>query len=710
MKKDSRGKRNSGYPDGTLPLAFSEEGPPPTSRQTTEGGDPRSLDLAVYFNQPVTISASGMVSGRGLTGTVLAYNGTSGPATGSTTFTASASGESISFSITLTTFAEEGEPPPPPPPPGPEEVPPATMFVAQNGSDNTGDGTTGSPYGSVAKAVAEASNGEIIEIRASTPGGTWEFNGELTITRQFAIGNPITIRVREGDTFFVNPKTAVNCLRLSTSTSNRARSIVFDGSVGRFWLGDPSLWTPANGGTSNYVHNKTVGARPAPSYIKFKGLRFSGATGYPAVDVEDGYESIEFDGCQMLHHGRELAPSSNRGNGVVVVKGSGLKVTNNLFGPFAGGHNGFELRAHDGYAYMSGNIFEGFLFPDGTGYRAASISSGDGLEVRTPPYPSGNARQINDGDIVRKVGRSARATITVGMKLGAPRAIFRNGLVYKTTGNAPFSISDGAAETDNSCSNMRIYHNTVDDNRGIMRLDNGSSLTTVNFRDIRWLNNLFYDVDVNNHRNGADTGGWSDVAAIWSNRMGVQPLEGYPDHWLGMVWDGNIFHGKNRSVAVVLKSSSINPVTGAGREESIAGAKGRWPNVFLAGNREVSAGEVSFLDRAAGTFAGYRLAPGSAGIGEAVPLARVTANSTGATVTLTDSYWIYDGFCPGVDPDYIAFYDSTGTTLKGIRQVESVPSQTQAILASSIDVAVNDQVYLVLSDGVTVCRNVGAVQ
>ena len=736
MKKDSRGKRNSGFPDGSDPPPANpgvyrfwsasgtlESGGAAGQRACVgrfEGSDGAvSVDIVqvgggAVVNTDYTTTggqtrqwSSGKEGDPDLTSGCLTIQAASGLSENKTAVfgfsnaTGGIQAGETNQTFTLTLTAEAVEPPP--------EVPAATMFVAQNGSDSSGNGSTGSPYATIAKAIAEASDGEVIEIRTTTPGATWTYTEGTTTTRRFSATNPITIRVRAGDTVLIQPTTQVAIFRFSTSLSNKARGITLDGTVGTLHLGNPALWTPDNGGTATYPHAAGLQALHGGDNLKFKGLRVSGAVNYNASIFGELPDAVIgplwFEDCQFLHHGRE-SPTSNRGNGLALYQFSELVLLNCRFGPWGGGHNVLQLRAIPGPSVIKGCSVEGFLFPDGTGYRAGAFSPAHGVETKTPNLPSGTGRMLVDKTILRDVGKSARATYTAGAKLSGNRLIYRRGLAFDIYAGCVMVIEKYSVTAPNMIQHQRVYHNTFHDVFNIVKQDAGNAgeWDATQFADTRFLNNIFSNVTNRNHRNGTDTGGWSNVAAIWLNRMGIVPLEGYPNHWKGMVWDGNLFHTLNGGLQVQLNNSS--GTVGSGRAETLAQAKSLWPAVFLASNQVA---QPIFTDAAARTFAGFALAEGSPGIGEAVPLATVSSGSSGTTVTLSDAYWIYDGVVSGIPADHIAFYASDGTTLKGIRQAVEVISQTQVQIDSAITLTAGDHVYLVDDDGTTVHRNVGAL-
>jgi hypothetical protein len=115
-----------------------------------------TFDVAVGDGAPTSISSSALA-----------------------TFVNADTDEKITFILTpgfTTYFYNAGSAYPPRLTLSTEALPPKTLFVSTTGSDTTGDGAIGLPYGSIGKAVGLAGAGDIVYVRA----GTYAYFGSST--------------------------------------------------------------------------------------------------------------------------------------------------------------------------------------------------------------------------------------------------------------------------------------------------------------------------------------------------------------------------------------------------------------------------------------------------------------------------------------------------------------------------------------------------
>jgi len=596
----------------------------------------------------------------------------------------------------------------------------ATIFVQEGGSD-LNSGTEASPYATLNKAISVAVDGDIIELGAASAGGTWITNQAVVTSKVFSGSNPLTIRVRTGDTVKLHPQGARGSIASVLNISN-SRGIIFDGSQGELHAGDPSLWSTTNGGTDSYPQVTSIRSINFVEDITVDGLYFAGGTGYPGNELRGpftgdsaGTNRVVIRNCKFKHHAnidREI------GDGLQLFGTGNLKIESNYFGPYLGGHNALATSSSLGPIVVRNNVLEhDWYSATNNGYRACAFNPGQATDSGTLDYKSSLERQLVEGNRIFGVTENQSVTYTASFKLFGNRLIFRFNYGWRNW--APYAIIVEYFKTRlaHCVEHMRIYHNTFYNDYNIITFDGGGASDGLAGgllgKDHRFVNNIWSNITSVEHTQGT-TIGWDPGVeyTIAARRMSNLQLQGYPDHWLGMIWDGNVIH-TNNLLRVQLRSGTgtYGSVVGAGTYVGLPAVKAAWPNVFLDSNEDSPA---QFVSPPVGAEYkekdDFALLPGSPGRGTAVPMATVLAASSGTTVEMSDAYWIYDGFMWDEEGDWIAFYDSTGTTLKGVRQVLSVNTQQQATLTEAISVSVDDQVFIVPPGEVAAARNRGANQ
>ena len=585
-----------------------------------------------------------------------------------------------------------------------------TIWVQDNGSDSNA-GTEAAPYATLTKAISVAVAGDVIEMRKSG-GGTWTYNAYTTFNVSGEANNEIVVRVRFGDRVNFYP-TATSGAAVWWFTANYW---ILDGSQGDMFVGDTSLWSGTNGGQHTYPYNATLRGSNGAHHIELIDANFSGAEGTSAWEIDNTCH--HWHGLRLLgaKHGHVKITT---GGGEEVVDGDGLgDAGTNMFwedcnfGNAFGGHslaqwmgNSCVIRG----CTLNKNFSDFTDQPAGDNYRVFGISS----EQNQPPFRGSTAPwgpTLMEDCIIRNGGTTTEFRKGGRYKLGARRTIFRYNYVFDNHSTQAESWDALLPEpvppaNYNNVEHTREYNNTYDNN--VNWILNGAGVATEgdqsydNKQDARVYNNI------NSNMTEAIPVElvFSSPYIITSRNAQRWSLQGHPDKWLGAKFKGNMIDADGYHIRIQSTDGGEDVEV-----SSLASAISTWPLVWFASN---NTNAPTYVNAALKTRAGFALQVSSNGEDEAVEMTTVTANSSGTAVTLEDCFWIFDGFdlsYYGVEGDYIAFYDSTGTTLKGIRQVMSVNSQTSVTISASITVVSGDLVYPVLSDGTTVARNMGAAQ
>ena len=587
-------------------------------------------------------------------------------------------------------------------------LPTATIIVQDDGSDSNA-GTEVSPYATLTKAISVAVAGDIIEMRKAG-GGTWTYTLYTTFNRSGAANNEIVLRVRNGDRVNFYPSASG-----ATLWDIRANYWHMDGSVGDIYVGDRSLWTGVNGGTNTYPQNRTEEAFLGAHHIKQTEINFSGSGGSAAIqtkgnDVHHWY----FLRCTGYGHGfiTNNPAIEQQGDGLNMVGSDILYVDCNWDAPF-GGHNAMQIHGNNVVVRncsMKRNWGDFVDPPDTRSYRGMTIAGADvaGSPRTAAPY----GPTLFEGNSISETGNTTHQKDS-NYKVGMRRTIFRYNYIFDCTANQSESIvgmlpDPTAPAKQNNTEFLRYYNNTYDNNKNwYLRTSNRSTLgdgTMEEHQDARRYNNILS----NAHEDTIDEGGFSGNWMVFLRNVQRESLQTYPDKWLGAKHVGNMIDSSN-GIHIRVSNLTNNPPGENQTANSLSDAQDLWPAVWDMTNNTNAPTYVG----GPRVKASFVLAPGSNGEGEAEPMTDVTANSSGTVLTLEDCYWIYDGFglaYYGEKGQYLAVFDFTGTTLKGIRQVDTVNSQTSVTLTASITVVNGDKVFSVLSDGTTIVDNVGAAQ
>jgi hypothetical protein len=581
----------------------------------------------------------------------------------------------------------------------------------------------------LATAISNAPAGSVIEMQASNPGVPWVYTSDVFLSgvNTGSEGNEITIRVRQGDRVNFYPTSTTNIF-----TVNDCSYLIFDGTLGEWYIGNRGLWSTTNGGTDTYTHSRTMYIVNGSHHLDFRSIHISGGNGYASSTI-GGFggatqpcHHIRLLNCTGYGHGYVKASGGDRGDGWAV--GGHQIIFEGWESNHFGGHN--QLQGSGAALVVRNCVFDAKQETDqiaGTGYRAWGFQKikedNFGYDGDVPFGPT-----LVEGTITKGAGGSATYTTTNGgynsrTELGGNRVIYRFNYEFDNIAADGQFIDEVNAERAQNLAtpaelvgnteHHRIYNNTEDNNIGWI-MTAGVSGSPFNGKEYHWVNNIVSNCtsatqSINGPTVFADL---TNMIVTWRNTK-LHDIQGYPDRWLGAKWDNNMIDADIVGVHLHYwpgESDPDNP--GAiGHVNSLTSAKTKWPNVWLASNNENA---PTYENGPARTKAGYALTNTSSGRDEAVHMATVSNPVTnGIIIPLDDAYWIYDGFDLsyfGEVGDYIAFYDSDGTSNLRIRQVESVDSQTQITLTSAVTVASGDKVWPVLSDGVTVCKNIGASQ
>ena len=589
-------------------------------------------------------------------------------------------------------------------------LPLATLFISDIGSDSNA-GTEALPFATLAQANSVAIPGDIIEMQKSG-GGTWTYPFYTTFNTSGTANNEIVYRVRIGDRVNFYPSSSGNIL-----WDVRANYLHLNGSVGKIYVGDRSLWSGVNGGTDTYPHNGTVEAFNGAHHIQLTEINFAGGNGSVAIQsVDNSIHHWYFLRCTGFGHGDvPLDPGSNQsGDGINMVGSDILHVDCNWDAPF-GGHN--AIQGHGNNMVVRGCSFKKdwgtyWVPPTTTSYRVFTLAGADtpGSPQTAAPY----GPTLWEDNLISQTGNTTHqkdANYTPGLR----RTMFRYNYIFDCTGNQSEAVigmlpNPTAPAKQNNTEYLRYYNNTYDNNKNwYLRTSNISTLgdgTMAEHQDARRYNNLLS----NCHEDSIEAGGFTGNYMVFLRNIQRESLQGYPDKWLGAKHVGNMIDSSN-GFHVRVSNLTNNPPGENETANSLADAKALWPAVWDTPPNTNNTNAPTYVDVTARTKAGFALASGSNGENEAEPMTSVTANSSGVGITVEDGFWLYDGFnlaYYGETGDWLAIYDSTGTTLKGIRQVDTVNSQTSVTLTASITVVIGDIVFP--SDGTIAFRNVGASQ
>jgi hypothetical protein len=606
---------------------------------------------------------------------------------------------------------------------------PDLIIVQDNGSDS-GNGSEAQPFATLEAAIAVATPGDTIEMRKSG-GGTWTYNNYVTITnRHGAANNEIVIRVRAGDRVNVYP-TSVQSRNVFEITG--CSYLRFDGSVGAFYWGDRSLYTYSPTGQSDTYPYQGPFDFYNCQYIHLKQIHWSGGSSYNGAKITSDASAFcsyfWLEDCTGRNHGTH--PDQKDG---LTISGHHIKVTGGSYNP-CGGHSGVYFNARN---LVVRNVVFNNDWPEiDVSDRAFSIN----MQDYQPPWrynvpPWGPA--LMEGCFLQNVGTgnrdSAGGEADNAYKMGQWGLIWRYNFETDCPSEVPHFI-EGLLGTvvqtspyyDHTVGFQRTYNNTHYNRPNIQytnHLVNDDVPPYKNYYEIQFMNNVHADMDTSGFYN------WKSEHVIWWREAQRTAPGPYSDHWRGARWDSNIFDftgfsQDDGSAQTFNIHFEVNGDPSEDRTTSYAEAEATWPNTFMRNDLATP----SFVNLAArvnvseatlaAAKAGMQLAPTSIGKGDARHMAEVTASSTGSVISLSDVFWIYDGFgleYYGEQGDYLAFYDSTGNTLKGIRRCISnnrksliADGQTPQITVNlSINLTAGDIVFPVKKDGSTVIRDRGA--
>jgi len=566
-------------------------------------------------------------------------------------------------------------------------TPVGSIFISDIGND-TSDCSSGTPCLTLQHAHDIASPNDVIEM-IFDGGGIWTYTQCTTFTNSGTAGNPIRV--------FANASTTVRFRPSSACTAildfDGAAYWHIDGSVGSMTFGNESQWSQSNAG-QGYTHKLSIFGHNSANNIEIDSIQSYGGGLFQGecnlLDQSTDYFYIHDSTFELCGTNDEIVAGGNFGldrGDLISVAGENHLIENSTFR--FGGHVTLELYAHD--SVLRGNTFDGDWTAKGTpspGSSAGSMTPGANLNRGIAPY----GPNLLERNIFINAGDSGDQTNQTISKLYGYRIIFRqnlacdnDGVGYKTGGN-----NNGGFSVGHTSESLRFYHNTTINSGAWMALDSGRPNGLDNMSDNRFLNNL--------HDNGTvqTTFGWT---IMWENNVSNQ--QGYPDDWMGAIFKNNWIHTNDYDVRFR-----------APLDESMdwfTDLESQYPNVFSQNAKT----RASFVNPSLCTFAGLKLNGVSAGLDAAVPMGVITGASSGTSVTMDDAWWIYDGFnlsTLGELGDQLAFYDSTGTTLRGIRRATSVNSSTSVTVSSAITLSVGDIVFLYDEVALRAARDMGASQ
>lgn len=600
-------------------------------------------------------------------------------------------------------------------------IPTPDIIVRESGGD----------FSDLPSALLAANPGDLVEMQDD--GSPWIYTSAVSISDVHGEeGNEIRVRVAAGHRINMYPSGSPN----RVFQMQRCSYLVVEASPGSMYIGDRSLWLPANGGTANYTHEVTFDLTDNCHHNDFEGLHFSGGNAYVAVLIAGNAAGTapchhnRLINCSGRNHGWLRAVQGDRGDGMAISGYS--NIVENFDAWRFGGHN--YLQGSANRLVVRSGRWNGNWDTDegpGSGYRVWGFQDADtntfGYDSDVPWGP-----KLIEGNVTIGGGwtdppvdfTNPQRSGNARQEVGGRWPIYRYNYAWDSLAEDGM-VQEAASDLDrgyildksNTHEFLRDYNNTEYNNVG-WHHDSGDK--DGNLQDHRYRNNIIAEVTAGVQ---ARIGYWSNLNIV--SRRNTRSdiitgnLEGWPDSWKGRQYVGNMIDADIFGVELhYYPSGSIPPgelplPTYIGRETTLANVKAKWPLVWLPSNTEDVA---TFVDATLRTKDGFALMPGSYGRGTADHITTVEANATSDTITLEDCFWIYDGAGRfdlgyfGEVGDYFAIFDSDGVSNKRVVQALMVNSQTSVTLTGLVTVAVGDKVWPMLPDGITVCKNKGANQ
>ena len=251
----------------------------------------------------------------------------------------------------------------------------ANQYVSMGGSDATGAGTTGSPWGSITNAIAQAGTGDSVFVGGGvyTQGVSITLAGKTNVTVKggydtsgswsWAPASQTTVLVASNvnNSVVVIPATAVSntlsCLTLRGATANNKAGIEFTGASALFVDGcmivsnKNGIWNES--GTATLTLRNTVIARNTAQGIH--GNVNNGGTSflYNCTVADNGSDGFYANGYpEMMPVAKNTLFTGNSGYAINIIgTGSGGSISNCLFFSNANG----DTSASSGLSNLGGN-------------------------------------------------------------------------------------------------------------------------------------------------------------------------------------------------------------------------------------------------------------------------------------------------------------------------------------------------------------------
>jgi len=570
----------------------------------------------------------------------------------------------------------------------------ADWFVSKTGNDANGGQASNDPFLTIGKAVSVVSAGEVIEVAAG------RYDEKIEPTTSGTDGNEITLRSKPGDAVRV----------VASGEATEVGTLEFNGLS--YWIvhGDPAdrtllklgdadlTWIHADGGRSvtsdgnvHYINNTNhIDVRDATIY----GGRSLGASHLNWMKL--GSHTYRFLRINWLFGGDNndplQVPPAERGD---------------LF--FSQGHTclvddcTFKWGGHDNFIFHGENSVMRNCDVDGDwtdlatgqpGQRLGSFSTARDDRADAPWGPG-----MIEGCTLRRANASGDLNDQNGHKFTGDGIISR--LNYYWDNRAEIISSSpvtGQILQPNSHQKNRIYHNTAFNNGGFLRVRDTNPETV-----------LHKEYGIKNNISVSMTGASREqdgVHTYW-DMTSIDP-QGYPDNHIGAEITGNVFHATGTDYQFRLLNSATL--------YNVSEAQATFPLVW-SGNIEAA---PVFVDAAARTKAGFKLASGSAGVSDAQPLTTITSGSSGSVLTVGSPEYFYDGFNLayfGEDQktDFIKIVPAgqdpvTNGSIVRVAYQGRNDALKQLTITTTLTVINGDEIYLVLQDGTTVCTHSGADQ
>ena len=512
----------------------------------------------------------------------------------------------------------------------------------------------GGDYTTLAAMESGFNGGGIVEVQASTPGGTTTYSESWTITKSGTNGNERIYRVRAGDTVRVEGLGPNHTLQISGASYIR---------MSDFLLGNQADWTQGGYGSDYGVDHQLEILNS--DHLEFIDFTIAGGDSYDNIDIVNS-QYLRFKGGDYGYHGtNNNGGVDDRGDQWNADDQSNYIICEDIYFHH-GGHNCIQIQGN--YFVLRNCELSGDWSDESTGYPGARIAEPEAGDGGVSPY----GFYLFEDNIWRDCDASVDQPYNSPHKIELVNLILRYNYYYDNTA-ANFTI-DNSSGSGNNNHEGRIYNNTsYNCADGIYCNDNGYAGAQNSFYDFQFKNNVFS----HSTRNGKGS------EFIYINYPNVQTTwtpPGGANRWRNYVWQGNIFH--------------INTGTPQARAHDGTNVDTIDCNDTTSYTSNWISNTISaptYVNAAARTKAGFALTSGSDGYNGNIALTQTNGSGSSSTsLTVDDAKWFYDGWGMsyfGEEGDYI---DVGGTVV----QISSINYSTNVItLATAISWSDADDVF-----------------